>query len=365
MTIDAHKTLEDFDAELDAVHMKGQWVFERLLEQSIGGPRPAGVPFLWGWEEVRSRLVEACTVLPESFTARRNICFMNPGLERGTTHTLTMGMQMLNPGEIAWAHRHTMAAIRFVIEGGAGLVTVVDGEPCEMENYDLVLTPRWTWHDHENETAEHPIWLDVLDLGLVLGLNAPFYEPFGEARQPQRAHAGEYLKERGGALRPTWERRKDEHVPYRYPWVDVEARLTQMADLPGSPFDGVSLEYVNPMTGGPTLPTISCWVQRLRPGQETAPHRHTSSAVYFVVRGEGSTVVDGTELAWGRHDSFVVPNWSHHHFVNRSSSEDAVLFSVNDIPAMRALGLYYEEPELSLGKQKWAPVPGDLHRPHR
>ncbi|MGV2973749.1 cupin domain-containing protein [Mycolicibacterium sp. D3] len=71
------------------------------------------------------------------------------------------------------------------------------------------------------------------------------------------------------------------------------------------------------------MPTLDCWVQLLRPGQRTEAHRHTSSAVYFVVRGEGTTVVDDVELDWGPHDSFVVPNWSTHHFVNRST-EDAV-----------------------------------------
>ncbi|WP_234904140.1 cupin domain-containing protein [Mycolicibacterium frederiksbergense] len=100
-------------------------------------------------------------------------------------------------------------------------------------------------------------------------------------------------------------------------------------------------------------------MQLLRPGQRTEAHRHTSSAVYFVVRGEGTTVVDGVELDWGPHDSFVVPNWSTHHFINRSAKE-AVLFSVNDIPALKALDLYFEEPELSVGTHPVPPIPANL-----
>ncbi|MDQ1490787.1 MAG: 1-hydroxy-2-naphthoate dioxygenase [Actinomycetota bacterium] len=363
MTTQVTKTLAEFDAELAQEHINGQWLYDRLLEQLIGGPRPAGVPYLWRWDHIYARLVEACDVLPESFTARRNLAFVNPGLQRGTTHTITMGMQMLKPGEIAWAHRHSMAAIRFALQGGAGLASVVDGEVCPMEDYDLVLTPRWTWHDHENETDTHPVWLDVLDLGLVMSLNAAFYEPYGEERQPKRPGDGEYLQARAGHLRPTWERPKLDHVPHRYPWREVEAELMRLADQPGSPYDGVALEYANPMTGGPTLPTMSCWIQRLRPGQVTEPHRHTSSSVYCVVRGEGSTVVGGEELQWGRHDAFCVPNWSMHHFVNRSATDDAVLFSVNDVPALRALGLYFEEPERSLHQQDPPAVPGNLRPP--
>ena len=39
-----------------------------------------------------------------------------------------MGAQMVRPGEFAPAHRHTMGAIRFVVEGH-GAATVVEGEP--------------------------------------------------------------------------------------------------------------------------------------------------------------------------------------------------------------------------------------------
>jgi gentisate 1,2-dioxygenase len=33
----------------------------------------------------------------------------------------------------------------------------------------------------------------------------------------------------------------------------------------GSPFDGVILEYTHPLTGGPAMPTIACYMQMLRP----------------------------------------------------------------------------------------------------
>lgn len=351
-------TLREFDTELEAANLRGQWLYDEVLESVVGGPKPAGIPFLWRWEEVYAKLLRSCDVLPESFTARRNLSFMNPAT-RGTTHTMNMGMQMLKPGEIAWAHRHTMSALRFAIQGGPGLVTVVDGEPCQMEDYDLVLTPSWTWHDHHNGTPENVVWLDVLDIGLVLGLNVPFYESYGEERQPERVNPGEHLADRGGLLRPVWEQVKKTNFPFRYPWQDVERQLQRMADVPGSPYDGVVLRYANPVTGGSTMPTLDCWAQLLRAGQQTEAHQHTSSAVYFVVRGEGITVVDGVELEWGPHDSFVVPNWSKHHFINRST-EDAVLFSVNDIPTLQALDLYYEKPELSVGTYPVPPVPANI-----
>jgi len=332
------KSLAEFDEDLAGARMKGQWQFDRLLETLVGGPRPAGVPHLWSWNDINAKLLEACDVLPESFTARRNVAFMNPGLERGTSHTMVMGMQMLKPGEIAWSHRHTMAAIRFVVDGHPELVTVVDGERCPMEDNDLILTPRWTWHDHHNGAERNCTWLDALDIGLVLALNNGFYETLGEVRQPELDRTG--------------------HTQ-RYAWRDLEPVLLSMASEDGSPYDGIVLEYVNPVTGGHTLPTISCRIQMLRPGERTQPHRHTSSGIYHVVRGAGTTTVDGIDLEWTDRDCFVIPNWAEHSFVNQSATEEAILFSVHDIPALVALGLYRESPERSPGVAPWPGVPAD------
>ena len=352
------KDLKTFDEELKALHMTGQWAYEDLLVRAVGGPQPKGDPYIWPWEMVYAKLLEACVALPESETARRSLLFENPGLaNHGTTHTLLMGIQMIKPGEHAWAHRHTMAAIRFIIQGDGDVFTTVDGEMCPMENYDLILTPKWTWHDHRNATAKATIWLDALDVPLILALNQPFYEPYpGNQLQPLKKD-DQAFQIRAGALRPAWEQRKAVDLPYRYRWKETEAALKAHAQGAGSPYDGVALEYVNPVAGTSTLPTLGCWIQMLRPGERTKKHRHTSSAMYFVVRGEGRSIVNDKALEWKRHDSFVVPNWAWHEHANDSKSEDAVLFCVNDIPILNAFGLYREEPENSIGSAAAPQVP--------
>lgn len=359
MKVNEGKTLEQFDGEIAKLHLRGQWKYDELLVRAMGGPKPAGLPYLWKWATVYPLLVEACDVLPESFTARRHLAFLNPGLERGgATHTIHMGLQMVRPGEIAWAHRHTIAALRFVVQGCAQAYTVVDGETCPMENYDLILTPQWSWHDHHNESDEHVIWLDVLDVPLVAMLNAISYETYaGDRQQVRRPSEAESLQARAGALRPTWERPQLHRLPLRYRWSETEKLLKAMAHLEGSPYDGISLEYVNPMMGGPALPTLACWIQMLRPGENTRLHRHTSSAVYFVVRGEGETIVGDQHLEWTQHDAFAVPNWSWHQHLNRSKNDSAILFSVNDAPVFQSFGLYREEPEESFRVAPAPPVP--------
>ena len=355
-----NEDLKLFDEELERLHIRGQWLYDDLLVKAIGGPRPRGEAYIWRWDTVHPKLLDACRVFPESFTARRSLLFQNPGLQtNGTTHTLLMGMQIIRPGELAWAHRHTLAAVRFVIKGDGKVFTAVDGEKCPMESYDLILTPQWTWHDHHNPSEDTTIWLDALDVPLVLGgLNVPFYEPYpGDRVQEMRERESDHLQRRAETVRPIWEKPKTENLPLRYSWKETEPRLRALAEAQGSAYDGIALEYVNPITGGSTLPTLSCWIQMLRPGEKTARHRHTSSAMYFVVNGEGTTVVGEKAMEWSQHDSFVIPNWAWHEHANRSRDKEAILFSVNDIPVLRPFGLYREEPEQSLYRSDPPPVP--------
>ena len=59
--------------------------------------------------------------------------------EQRTSRTLAANIQILLPGEKARPHRHSMNALRFVLEG-SGATTIVDGKPCPMEEDDVVLT---------------------------------------------------------------------------------------------------------------------------------------------------------------------------------------------------------------------------------
>lgn len=324
MSTGAPKTLEAFDQELAANNLHGQWKIDKLLATLTDG-QPSSPPFLWSWDLVSRALEEACGVLPESMTARRNISFINPGLtRRGTTQTMIAGMQMVMPGEKAWAHRHTIGALRFVVEGDPRLYTVVDGEAVKMETNDLILTPHWSWHDHHNESDRAGLWLDVLDSPVVLGLNQTFYEPFGDKLQEQREVVGPSVQ--------------------RYPWKVIESILASRSSEARSPFDGTLIEYTHRQTGGPALTTLGCYLQCLPPGFETEARRRTSSAVTFVIRGSGATIFDDRTVEWSARDTFVVPNWSRHRHLNHSAKEPALLFSVSDEPLINMLGLYREEP---------------------
>jgi gentisate 1,2-dioxygenase len=109
-----------------------------------------------------------------------------------------------------------------------------------------------------------------------------------------------------------------------------------------SPTEDVIAEFINPATGQPLFPTIACCMQLIRPRIETQLHRHTGSAVYHAFQGSGVTVVGDHRFEWSRGDFFVVPALAWHQHAN-ASSEPAVLFSIQDYPTLKALGLYREE----------------------
>jgi 1-hydroxy-2-naphthoate dioxygenase len=257
------------------------------------------------------------------------------------TNTIHMSVQCVMPGEVAEAHRHTAAAVRFIIKGGPKAYTIVEGEPIPMETGDFVTTPSWTWHDHVNEGDEPVMWLDGLDvrlvqIGKVLGQGYP------ELQQPRNRPVG-YSAKTMGHVKPGWVKSEHPTPPFRYPWTDTAETLTTLKEgEEGDPYDGIKLTYSHPLNGGPTVPTFACEIQLLTANQKTKDHRHISTTIYQAFRGKGVTVVDGERLEWSQGDIFVVPPWTVHHHENLSS-EDSILYAMDDWPALKALGLYREE----------------------
>jgi len=337
--------LEAYYGDLDSANLAPLWT--TLASSMPDEPRPRAIPFLWKYRAVRPHLIRAGELVRPEQANRRVIMLINPGLKRETaaTSTLYANIQMVLPGEIAPAHRHSQAALRFIMEGG-GAYTAVEGEKTLMYHGDLVLTPSWTWHDHGNETGEPIIWQDGLDVPLVGALEGTFFEAYTGTQQAYTRTVDASTRAYGqGGLRPTWQKWEKPYSPMlNYSWAQTRETLDRMAkEAPGTPWDAVCMEYVNPFTGGPIMPTIGANAQLLRPGEHTQAHRHTMDVVYQAVEGSGSTIINGVRFDWEEHDIFVIPKWAFHEHVNASKTQSACLFSYNDQPVMQALGLYREE----------------------
>lgn len=326
--------LDELDRELEKNQLSGFW----KTRVPLHAPE---APYLWKWESLLDGLLKASETIGIEQAERRAIRLVNPHLSiKSTSHTLQFTFSIVNPGEVARAHRHNMAAIRFVVQG-KGAYTTVAGEKFPMEEGDLILTPNWTWHDHHNESEDPIIWLDGLDGPLIQSLNILFFEEYENTEQPISRKTGDSLSRFGFARAPNNDEAQLRGVPFRYRWQDTYRSLTVMSDKEPDPYDGTLLRYINPATGGYTYPTMSCEIQRFGRGEKSKSHRHTSTVLYHVFRGQGRTSIGECYLEWKKGDSFVIPLWQSHAHEN-IADDDAILFSISDRPVMEALGLYRE-----------------------
>ena len=307
--------LHQYYAELRAQHITPAWIGGGITTE----PRSEAVPFVWHWRDLRPQAMRAAELVGTAQAERRVLRLTNPKLPGIASNTLVANIQIVMPGEIARAHRHSGAALRLIIEGRGGC-TVVNGERVPMSPGDLVLTPNWSWHDHANDTDAPMIWLDGLDTPLVRMLEAGFYEEYHQERQEVAApvNASEW----------------------HYPMSEMRAALQLRAAA--NPGEEVTLEYINRRTGGPVMPTIACHMQLLRPGEKTRARRRVCCANYHVIEGAGYSVVGDQRLDWEDKDVFTVPTWTFQEHVN-SGDRPAFLFSFCDAPVMKALSLYREE----------------------
>src|SRR5258707_1233020 len=166
-------------------------------------PKSPCRPHLWTFDAIRSYMMEAGQLITAKEAEQRVLILENPGLrgQSKVTTSLYAGIQLVMPGEVAPAHRHSQSALRFILEG-KGAHTAVDGERTNMEPGDFVITPSMTWHDHGNETSEPMFWLDGLDIPMVQFFDASFAEGMDEDQQQITRPAGDSFARYGRNLLP-------------------------------------------------------------------------------------------------------------------------------------------------------------------
>ena len=218
---------EAFYRKIDGENLSALWnVMGDLITPE---PRSACRPHLWKFDAIRDYMTEAGKLITAKEAERRVLVLENPGLrgQSKITTSLFAGVQMVIPGDVAPAHRHSQSALRFVLEG-KGAFTAVDGERTAMEPGDFVITPSMTWHDHSNQTSEPMFWLDGLDIPLVQFLDASFAEGSDEDQQKITRPAGDSFARYGHNLLPVDVKRTSKTSPiFNYPYHYTREALEQ------------------------------------------------------------------------------------------------------------------------------------------
>src|SRR5260370_30129880 len=214
-------------------------------------------------------MTEAGKLITAKEAERRVLVLENPGLrgQSKITTSLFAGVQMVIPGDVAPAHRHSQSALRFILEG-KGAFTAVDGERTAMEPGDFVITPSMTWHDHSNETNEPMFWLDGLDIPIVQFFDASFAEGLKDDQQKITKPAGDSFARYGRNLLPGDEKRKSKTSPiFNYPYHHTREALEQARTRDEwDACHGLKLQFSIPQTSDFARPTIGTCFQVLPSG---------------------------------------------------------------------------------------------------
>lgn len=315
------------------------------------------VPHVWSYDtDIEPILQKAAKLVTMDDSERRSLVLVNPGLSprRATVSTMYTAYRLNDPHEVMPPHKHSPSAIRFGLTG-RGNFTGVDGENITFGPGDLVLTPNDTWHNHGNTGDDPAVNLSVLDLPLVETLNAIHFDhdycetidgKLVRLKQQTQRVASDYSQRTygHGGLKPRFvdhNRSAGTSSPmFVYRWNMMQEVLEHHKDWDGDPYEAISIEYTDPVDGGPIFKTMTFFAQMLRPGERTRASRQTASLLVAPFEGSGHSIVDGKRLDWTRFDTLAVPGGAWVEHVNGSSTTPAILFVASDEPAQKAFSLY-------------------------
>src|SRR6478752_715630 len=274
------------------------------LWENAKAHRPAPPPdagYLWSWDKIRPLITAAIKVASPEAVERRVLQLVPPipkcQDEQQTSRTLAANIQILLPGEKARPHRHTMNALRFVLEG-SGASTIVDGKPCPMEEGDLILTPAWTWHEHVHQGSGPIIWLDALDVPFQQYMGTGAFQPGPIAEMPETVADAAFAV--ANVVPDTSYATRDYSPVFRYPYASTAAAVAA-----------------------------------------ALPFRTTANSVCCVVEGSGESQIGNETIRWRKRDIFTLPQGNR--IVHQAAGGTARLFQVSDRDMYARLGLLKEE----------------------
>jgi gentisate 1,2-dioxygenase len=292
---------------LDQVKMKNGWA--KPTPSLYPEPKPLFVPAHWKYTDARPALHAAGRLVGTDKAERRNLIMANPieGNDYATVASLVGAYQMVKAGEVARSHRHTPNAMRIILEGGPKAYTIVDGHSIPMLPGDVLLTPKWCYHGHDNQSTDEAYWIDILDVPLVQYLGPMFFEV-----HPDRTQASTQV---------------NPDSPMRFAFAEYLPRLMAAPEVAA----GVKSLVLGPAT----LATFDRTVFHMQAQTKWSRPAATPNEIWVVLRGEGHTQIQNQHFDWQAGDLMAIPYWQAH---THSASQDSILIRMSDAPLMQFLG---------------------------
>ncbi|MBM3597820.1 MAG: gentisate 1,2-dioxygenase [Alphaproteobacteria bacterium] len=171
---------------------------------------------------------------------------------------------------------------------------------------------------------------------------------------PSNARADFYERIGAHSLAPLWEvlhnlvtpQPVTTAVPAMWRYADIRGFIDEAGELiTAKEAERRVLILENPGLPGQRCITTSlfCGLQYILPGEVAPSHRHTQSALRFVIEGEGAyTAVDGERTTMRPGDFVITPSWTWHDHGNPGNTP-MVWMDGLDIPIVRLLNGSFAE----------------------
>ncbi|MEX0446124.1 cupin domain-containing protein [Xenorhabdus sp. SGI246] len=161
------------------------WGAPALRPQNIGWNKPYSPLFKYQWEPTYAALQRHARVSEGSPFDDILMHYTNPLTGGHVMPTLGASMQLLRPGFVGKAHRHTGSFIYQVAKGQG--YSVIDGQRFDWQVRDIFCVPSWALHEHVNTSQTEDACLFCFnDLPVIQALQLYYEEALTDNDGHQR-----------------------------------------------------------------------------------------------------------------------------------------------------------------------------------
>ncbi len=316
MTLDKSAEKETFEKNLLENNMKPLWAnFKNIVTVE---PETKYIPNLWSFAKCYPILIHSTKQISIKDAERRVLILENPGSngDFSANHAIYSGLQIVLPGEIAPAHRHSQSALRIVLQADDA-ITKVDGIEINMRRGDVILTPAWTVHSHENRGSIPAIWIDILDIPTVNFLGCSFLEN-GDINN--QLYSAKYSLDKLHFKYQNWR----EKIFLMYNSIDNNVK------------NDIQLCYGIHTGEFPSLPSLSSSLNLISGKNKLPWQRTTESLLYVILEGNGVSYVGNEKFNWQAGDILVIPPW---YPFKHELNGNAVMILISNKPILEKLFL--------------------------
>ncbi|MCI3945933.1 NADPH dehydrogenase [Pseudomonas syringae] len=124
------------------------WGAAGLRPDNIGWTKPYSPLFKYQWEPTYEALLRYSSARDDNPFDGALMHYTNPVDGGHVLATIGASMQLLRPGFVGKAHRHTGSFLYQVAKGQG--YSIINGQRFDWQERDIFCVPSWAWHEHVN-----------------------------------------------------------------------------------------------------------------------------------------------------------------------------------------------------------------------